>query len=316
MGKRGLTVKGNGDFLPLEGNEISQDPFFRRGGNSLVNAVRYLVWGMVILLAVVGFLVGWVKYQEAYGLFYPTNYDERRLESLPEGIQYHRFESEKGRELTALLRNGSEDAPLMVLAHGNAGNMLDRLYWFDLAVPEDWSAMILDYGGFGRSEGRPSVPGLKEDVEAGIRYGLDETGADTLVLHGRSLGVPIAASAARHYPVEALILESGFPNAHAVAREILPVPGIGALLSTDLDTVDALKEARERHGPIPTFVIHGSRDRILPVGLGRSLHERIPEPKQWWLVEGAGHNNLPVAAGDQYRHRITKFLTETVPQSP
>lgn len=277
-----------------------------------MNVLRYFAFGSIILLALAGLLIGWVKYQEAYGLFYPTNYHERRLESLPEGIQYHRFTPNGGPKLTALLREGAKDAPLMVLAHGNAGNMLDRLYWFDLAVPQDWSALILDYRGYGRSEGHPSVTGLKKDLASGLRYGLDQTDADTLVLHGRSLGVPLVASAAQHHRVEALILESGFPAAGAVAREIMPVPGIGSLLSTDLDTVTNLIKARKRHGPMPTFVLHGSRDRILPVKLGRSLYEQLPEPKQWWLVEGAGHNNLPVVAGDEYRQRITEFLSNSL----
>jgi fermentation-respiration switch protein FrsA (DUF1100 family) len=262
------------------------------------------------LLALGGMTVGWIKFQEHYGIFYPTTYPKARLKQLPQGIEYVEFPSRDGTRVTGLLREGNPDKPAVLFAHGNAGNMIARLPWFQNALPDGWTGMILDYRGYGQSEGTPSVSGLTKDVRAAAKFLLQQTNQDDLYYHGRSLGVPFAAYASQHVPAEGMILESGFPNAPAVAREIMPVPGIGYLLSVSLDTVEYLETAQNKHGPFKKLIVHGSEDRILPVELGRTLYEKAPKPKQWWLVDRAGHNDLMLVAGDSYAERIKGFLKE------
>jgi fermentation-respiration switch protein FrsA (DUF1100 family) len=265
------------------------------------------------LVGVVGLTIGWVKLQENYGIFYPTTYPEARLKQLPQGVEYVEFPSQDGTTITGLLYEGKSYKPAVLFAHGNAGNMIARLPWFQNALPDGWTGMILDYRGYGQSEGTPSVSGLNKDVRAAAKFLLQQTNQDDLYYHGRSLGVPFVAYASQHIPAEGMILESGFPSAPAVAREIMPVPGIGYLLSVSLDTVEYLETAQNKHGPFKKLIVHGSEDRILPVQLGRSLYERSPKPKQWWLVDGAGHNDLMLVAGETYEEKIKGFLEEGSP---
>lgn len=274
--------------------------------------MRYVsLFGMTVI-GFVGVMAGWVKFQEAYGIFYPTTYSENRLKGLPRSVEYVEFPSTDGTKITGLLKRGSDTSPVVVFAHGNAGDVINRVQWFRTALPDTWSGLILDYRGYGLSEGDPSVEGLKKDVRAASDYALDETGSDTLVLHGRSLGVPFVAHAARSVRPSAMILESGFPNSSEVASHIMPIPGIGYIISVSLNTVRYLEDAREEHGPIPKLILHGTRDRVLPVQLGRSLYEQAPEPKQWWEVKEAGHNNLTLRAGDEYGKKILSFLNGSI----
>ncbi len=272
--------------------------------------MRMMGWLVVLIAGMGGLLGGWVKYQERYGLFFPRDYSNAQLEEARSIAEYRRIESEDDPELTALLRRGDPGAPLLVMAHGNAGHMLDRTHWFRWVLPEGWSGMIFDYRGYGRSEGTPSVKGLKEDTIRAVRHGLESTESEALYLHGRSLGAPMAAHAARKYAVDGLILESGFPSARAVVPHVLPVPGLKYLVGIELDTFRYVREAQKKHGRFLKLVVHGTADRILPVELGRALFDQLPDPKRSYFVEGAGHNDLPVVAGKAYDRTLNEFLLE------
>jgi fermentation-respiration switch protein FrsA (DUF1100 family) len=58
----------------------------------------------------------------------------------------------------------------------------------------------------------------------------------------------------------------------------------------------------------PVLVVHGSRDELIPVALGRALFDAAAEPKEWYEVEGAGHNDLPFVGGRAYVERVHAFL--------
>lgn len=253
-------------------------------------------------------LVGWVRYQETAGIFFPTQYPEERLDRLPDSVEFVEFDAPDGVKLTGLLKRGRPDSPAIVFTHGNAGHMLDRLPWLRNGLPEGWTGLILDYRGYGLSEGEPSVGGIKTDGRAAVDYVLRETEADSLYLYGRSLGVPVAAYASQFNPTEGIILVSGFPSAREVVPHVLPIPGLKYLTSVDLDTVEYLRTAEETHGPMRKLIVHGSEDRILPVSLGHELHEQLSEPKQKYIVEGAGHNNLRAVAGTSYLRTLEGFL--------
>ncbi|MFB6344362.1 MAG: alpha/beta hydrolase [bacterium] len=264
-------------------------------------------------IPIVGFgllLFGWVKYQEASGIFFPSQYHKSRLNRLPESVEFVRFESTDGVELTGLYKSGQPDSPVVVFTHGNAGHMLNRLPWLSTILPEDWTGLILDYRGYGLSGGSPSVSGVKKDARSAVQYALQRSESDRLFLYGRSLGVPMAAYASQFNRAEGIVLESGFPNTRSVASEILPVPGIGYLLSVEMNTVDYIEKAEEKHGELRKLVIHGTEDKVLPVSLGRQLFERLPGPKQKFIVDGAGHNDLRRVAGKRYDQTIRRFLTQ------
>lgn len=269
-----------------------------------------LVWGIGIVLGLVLVLVLFVRFQEARGIFFPGSYPEALLEELPDGIELVEFTTDDGVRLTGLLQRGEAGKPAVLMAHGNAGHMLDRLGWFERVPPDGWSGMVFDYRGYGRSEGTPSERGIYRDARAAAKFLQSELDGVDLYYHGRSLGVPVVADLAVDHPPRGMILESGFPDAASVAREILPVPGLRWLLSVDLDTLRNVQEASDRGIRPPILVVHGTEDRVIPIELGRRLLEGLPGDPEAWFVRGAGHNDLPAVAGYRYRQRLQTFLLE------
>ena len=88
-----------------------------------------------------------------------------------------------------------------------------------------------------------------------------------------------------------------------MAHRILPF--IGPLLVRSFNTrrkIDGIEA--------PLLVIHGTDDRIIPFKMGRELYEIAPQPKQFWEVRGATHNDIVEAGGAAYRQRLAAFYAE------
>jgi fermentation-respiration switch protein FrsA (DUF1100 family) len=123
---------------------------------------------------------------------------------------------------------------------------------------------------------------------------------DHIIVHGESLGTAVAVDLAARRPCAAVVLEAPFPSAKDVARTVAPV--IGPMIVWGFDS-------RAKIGRIhaPVFFIHGDRDEVIPLRLGQDLFAAAREPKSFWLVPGAGHNDIVETAGAGYRQHLQSF---------
>jgi len=193
-------------------------------------------------------------------------------------------------------------APLATLfLHGNAGNISHRIDRIREITAAGSALLLVDYRGYGRSEGRPTEKGLYADAEAAYQH-LIATGwkPEQILVHGESLGSAVAVDLAARRPCGGVVLESPFTSARDVAARVLPV--LGPLLIWSYNSKVKIRRVRA-----PLLIMHGERDEVVPFALGRALFEAAPEPKSFWAVPGAGHNDLMPAAGPAYRERLRAF---------
>ena len=195
----------------------------------------------------------------------------------------------------------------LLFFHGNAGNLYDRLDNVTLLVAIGFNVLIMDYRGYGKSEGEPSEAALYEDGLAAYRYLVDEKGADParLVLFGRSLGSTVAIELGSQHPAGVVIAESAFTSARELARRHYGLLAT-VLLRAMTHQFDSISKAPNLKAPV--LYIHGDRDNIVPVEMGRRLYEASPEPKDWYPIRGAGHNDTLLVGGDEYFQRLTEFV--------
>ncbi|MCL6543624.1 MAG: alpha/beta hydrolase [Bryobacteraceae bacterium] len=202
----------------------------------------------------------------------------------------------------------ASESPLATLfVHGNGGNLTHRLGHI-LAIREAGSSVLmLDYRGYGRSEGWPTEAGLYRDADAAYRH-LQELGypPDRIVLHGESLGTAVAVELASRRPCAGMILEAPFPSAGDVAWRVLPL--VGPLVARGFGSKQRIAGFQR-----PLLVIHGTRDEVIPFEFGRQVYDAAPGPKWFWAVEGAGHNDLLQVAGATYRARLQEFYRRIQP---
>jgi pimeloyl-ACP methyl ester carboxylesterase len=182
---------------------------------------------------------------------------------------------------------------LVLMLHGNGENLetMRQSGLFEDLAALGAGVLAIDYPGYGRSAGEPSETSLLEAADVAWRWLSDpsrRSQGTPLVVMGWSLGAGVAAQvAARHADsVDAAIFLSPWDSLHGVAVRFFP-SFLVRLLSDRYDSVSAASLVR-----CPTLVLHGERDDIIPVELGRRLFDALPEPKRWVAVENAGHNDL------------------------
>lgn len=194
------------------------------------------------------------------------------------------------------------ESPLATLfLHGNGGNLTHRLGNLQAIREAGSSILILDYRGYGRSEGRPTEAGLYRDAGAAYQH-LRTAGypPDRIVLHGESLGTAVAVELASRKQCAGMVLEAPLPSAADVARRVLPL--LGPLVTRGFNSKRRIQSFQR-----PLLVIHGTCDNVIPLELGREVYEAAAGPKWFWAVEGAGHNDILEVAGASYRARLREF---------
>jgi uncharacterized protein len=214
----------------------------------------------------------------------------------PDGVRLHAW---------WVKREGTRLVTLFL--HGNAGNVTDRVPHIREIVAAGSSVLILDYRGYGKSGGRPTEHGLYTDSETAFTYLLGQGyRAKQIILHGESLGTALAVDLAGRRPCAGLILEAPFTSGSDVAGTVLPI--LGPLLVQSFNSVPKIRWILR-----PKLFMQGDRDEIIPLRFGQALYAAAQAPKSFWVVEGAGHNDIIETAGSQYRERLSGFYSSLKP---
>lgn len=264
-------------------------------------------------------------------LYYPEPLPEGRTDPAAWGYEEAEevfFEAADGVELhgwwfPARARSGGparrEAVPrrgAAIYFHGNAGTISSRGDLAENLARLGLDVLLIDYRGYGASEGEPSEEGLYADAEAAWREAL-ERGAEPgeIVLFGNSLGSAVAVELAARVeedPAEAggpagLVLIGPMPDTVTVGRALYPlVPDF--LLTWEDHRYAAIDRIGEAEAPI--LFARGAHDRVIPREASRSLYEAAGEPKRWIDVPAAGHAD--VFAQPVLWEAIAAFLDETL----
>jgi uncharacterized protein len=205
--------------------------------------------------------------------------------------------------------NAGPTRPVLLWCHGNAGNITHRLQNMYELYRRDLSIFIFDYRGYGRSTGVPSESGIYQDALAGYDYLLNQRRIHSgrIVVFGRSLGACVAGEVAVLRPSAGVILEGAFPSIQSMSDQ--HYLGLPARWFVDVECNLAQKMSKLQR---PLLVIHGENDSIVPVALGRQVFKAAHEPKQWYVVPGADHNDVPFVGGNSYYEKIRDFIQTVV----
>jgi hypothetical protein len=197
---------------------------------------------------------------------------------------------------------------VILFLHGNAGNIADRLESIRIFHDLGLSVFIIDYRGYGRSEGSPSEQGTYADAGGAWLYLTAERGiaAERLVVFGRSLGAAVACQLAVDHTPRALILESAFTSVRDMARAAFPVLPVGSLIRMRYDNLAKIERVA-----CPVLFVHSREDEIVPFEHGRRLYEAARAPKAFVELR-YGHNEGFLLSGEVYTDGLEAFLVEHV----
>ncbi|MCH8958352.1 MAG: alpha/beta hydrolase [Proteobacteria bacterium] len=199
---------------------------------------------------------------------------------------------------------------VVLFLHGNAGNISHRLDSIAIFHELGLDTLIIDYRGYGRSQGKPSERGIYLDAEAAWHYLVSSRGvaADRVIVFGRSLGGAVAAWLANQYTPAALIIESSFSSALDMARKLYPFMPVR--LITRLEYPVSLYVSQLQ---CPLLVIHSRDDEIIPFTMAEAIYDSAMEPKSLLEIWG-DHNNGFLLSRDRYLSGINEFVQKNLPQ--
>ncbi len=192
----------------------------------------------------------------------------------------------------------------VVYFHGNGEVAGDDVWVARELAREGFATVLVEYRGYGSSRpGTPSEPGLYADAEAVLR-GLAARGVDArhVVLWGASLGTGVAAEMAARGLGSALVLVTPYTSLVDVAAVRVPFLPVGLLMRDRFDTLGKAPTLA-----LPTMVLHGTADEVVPYAMGERVAGAIPGAR-FVSVEGGRHMNLFLGAGVRYFHEVAAFV--------
>ena len=256
------------------------------------------------VLVALALLNGFMYLAQPGMIFFPY----AALEATPTdwGLDYEdvRFRTTDGLDLHGWFVPHAGSRRVLLFFHGNAGNISHRGESVAVFHRLGLNVFIVDYRGYGASEGKPSESGLYRDARAAWRHLTEARGfaPSDIVIFGRSLGGTVAARLASEERPGALVLESSFSSAKDAAHEIFPLLSRLVVLRFELDAARYVRRAQ-----CPVLVLHSPDDEIIPYRLGRKLFEAAPTPKHFVDLRG-GHNEGFLLSQPGYERTLGEFL--------
>jgi uncharacterized protein len=176
-----------------------------------------------------------------------------------------------------------------------------------------FSVMVVDYRGFGESQGNePNESQMYEDSQTVWDYLIKERKIDPkdIIIYGESLGGAIAIDlAVKHPEAKALIVQSSFTSMSQTVkrRDWLWMFPVDLLLTQKFDSISKIHSLK-----IPVLFIHGTADSVVPSYMSQKLYDKAPEPKEILLVPGAEHFRIYQPGQNSYLQAINKFMENIV----
>ena len=225
-----------------------------------------------------------------------------------DGVKLHGWFCTPNRKVGGGLTPVSAEMVLLWF-HGNAGNVTDRYDMIRALMQVPVKIFIIDYRGYGKSEGSPSESGLYADAIAAWDYVSTERAVrpENVILFGKSLGGAPAIDLATKVQPAGLIVQSSFTSIPAMARTLIPLfPGV--VLRTKMDSISRIGRIS-----CPKLFIHSPADELVPFEMGRKLYETAIEPKRFYEVPGAPHNSTWMVGGETYLEEVRSFVQSCAP---
>ncbi len=227
----------------------------------------------------------------------------------PPGASGYQVPVAAGVSISCRFYPATADSPCFLYFHGNGEVACDHDWIAPLYQREGIGLFVADYRGYGLSGGTPSFASMTADAHPIFNFFLKTVRSlghsGPLFLMGRSLGSHSVVELAFHYPedLSGLIMESGTAN---LAR-LVNLFGLSS--SEEILELQEAITARIKSIKLPTLIIHGQWDSLIPLSEATTLHEDLGSTeKHLVIIPGADHNDLLLLGMEQYFSAIREFV--------
>ena len=230
-------------------------------------------------------------------LYYLQDYFLFKPEKLPKDFQFY-YENQNTEEHNLETRDGAIINGVLFKPKGESkgivlylkGNSKSIKGWGKFAVDftrHDYTVLMVDYRGFGKSTGRRSQKAIKRDLQVVYNKIKEQTKEERIILYGRSLGSGFAAKLASINNPRMLILDAPYYSLTKVTARYAPFMPLSVLIKYPLPTYKWLKYVK-----CPIHIIHGTNDQLIPFKTSVKLSKINPKISRLYPVIDGGHKNL------------------------
>jgi uncharacterized protein len=254
--------------------------------------------------------------------YHPTQTQYYQIEDFKTKPELISFNNSVGTHLSGwyFKTNQVRKKGVIIQFHGNAQNISSHFSFLHWIIPHGYDLFIFDYSGYGLSKGRSTVENLRQDAIAAFQYVEKKIKKNQIpiILFAQSLGVAVLTDAFSYFQnknfIKAIILDSGFYSYQEIARDKLnqfwlfwPFQHFAYLLITDSHSPE---KHFQKFSPIPTLVIHGKKDRVVPFNHGEKIYELLKQKKTFWKIENGSHTSAMPGHAGLYREKLLKYLDD------
>ncbi len=197
-----------------------------------------------------------------------------------------------------------------LLNHGKGGNISWVQPEISLLTAHGMSVFAYDYGGYGRSEGKPSINNILQDASDAYKYLVEQRHVDPahLILFGESLGTSVAANLSSKYPCAGIILQCPLASLQRRGCEFIPAVAIYPEFMWPANGLNMETIFKKKHAPL--LMVAGTVDDMIPIQThGDSIFKVAVEPKYYTRVEGAGHTmDVKLLGSKKYHKAVADFM--------
>ena len=222
------------------------------------------------------------------------------------GLRTVRVRTADGLDLAAWFLPPPPGHPVLLYLHGNGGSLADRTGRAQRFAGHGWGVLMLEYRGYGGNPGTPGEEGFAADALGALAF-LAEQGVPSTrtAVYGESLGTGVAVRVAAERPTAAVVLNSPYTSITDMARLQYPFLPVRWLLRHPFDTLSRIAHVRA-----PLLVMQGARDTVIPPAMGRAVFDAASEPKEMWVSELGGHEDVLETGGEAV---LASFVARHVP---
>ena len=276
------------------------------------------IGGLLGLILLSGGVISW---KVASQLVAPNQYS---IGPAPDGLPAEtiRLKSQSGCEIVGWNIRAKESKGVVILLHGMRGSRLSMLKRAKFLHRAGYSIVMVDLQAHGESQGEYITVGHleKHDVAATVKFAKKSYPNQKIGIIGVSLG-GAAALLASTLEIDAMVLESVYPNIRAaIQNRVQAQLGLFAKVPSEIlllqlkyrlgiSTDELRPEEKLSQVTCPILIISGANDPHTTAQETERMYELVNSPKEIWLIERAGHEDLHLHSSNKYEKRILAFLS-------
>ncbi len=221
------------------------------------------------------------------------------------------YETSQGTQRAFLQGNLAQPRNLWLVVGGNATLALEWSAWLARNGPAEDAWLLVDFPGYGANEGEPNPERIRQSLQTVLPAAMGEFGwsadrdAERLRFFGHSLGAAACLIAASDFDIRRGVMLAPFTSTMDMGRAITGLP-VGFVVRHRFDNVERLEEITSR-GPAEVVILHGDRDRAIPIRMSRQLAAEFPRSVSLLEIPGANHDNVPLDHRDALAQALRRI---------